>query len=318
MKQKILGIISTTAILLSLFFSSIGPCHASGYPVTITDSDGRKIVIKSPFARIISLYPAHTENLVSLGAGDTLVGISRSSRSIKGIPRGCKTVGYRDDLERLLALKPDLVIIRPMISRAHPNLVRGLEKSGITVVSLQPVSPDGLYAYWRKLGQLTGRQKEAEDMVKSFKKGVEEMRQKVATIPIQKRPRVYFEAIHRRMKTFAPGSFQIFCLESAGGINIASDAQRIRNTNIATYGKERILAKANQIDVFLAQKGRMNPVTRQDILNEPGFQVIKAIREGRIYLVDETIVSRPTLRLLQGMRQIFEILYPDKKRGGLN
>ena len=112
------------------------------------------------------------------------------------------------------------------------------------------------------------------------------------------------------MKTFAPTSMAIFALETAGGVNIAADAERMRETNIAAYGKERILAKAGQIDVYLAQSGRMNPVKKEEIVEESGFQVIKAIQEQQVFLVDEESVSRPTPGLLQGIRHIRELLYP--------
>ena len=100
----------------------------------------------------------------------------------------------------------------------------------------------------------------------------------------------------------------MFVLETAGGINIAKDAIQVRKTNIAAYGKEKILSKAAIIDVYLAQKGRMNPVTVEEIKNEPGFQVIKAIKNNRVFLIDEMIVSRPTLRLLKGINTIAGIL----------
>lgn len=64
------------------------------------------------------------------------------------------------------------------------------------------------------------------------------------------------------------------------------------------------------IDVFLAQEGRMNKVTAEIIRNEPGFQVIKAVQENQVFLVDEKLVSRPTLGLLEGIRRVLDILYP--------
>ena len=100
-------------------------------------------------------------------------------------------------------------------------------------------------------------------------------------------------------------------LETAGGINIASEARAVRRTNIAYYGKERLLSKAAQIDVYLAQSGHMNRPTVELIENEPGYQAIKAVREGQIYIIDETIVSRPTMRLLNGICDIGRILYPE-------
>ena len=130
-----------------------------------------------------------------------------------------------------------------------------------------------------------------------------------ATIAVKKR--VYFEAIHDRMRTFAPSAMPMFVLETAGGINVAADAVPHRGTNIADYGKERILSRAKQIDVYLAQSGAMNRPTISTIKNEPGFHAIKAVSNNQIFIIDEQIVSRPTLRLLKGIHEIGKILYPD-------
>ncbi len=291
-------------ILLILVLLVTGPILSLAGP--IVDSDGRVVLVEKPFIRIISLYPAHTRNLVDMGAAGQIIAVGRSDGQLPGLPR----VGFRDDPERLLALKPDLVLIRPMISRASPQLVSRLEQSGVTVVSLQPAAMDELFCYWETLGRLAGHVEDAHAMIAAFGRGLAEIKLEVDHIPLQDRKNVYFESIHRRMKTFAPGSMAIFVLESAGGINVAKDAPQVRRTNIAAYGKERILARAKQIDVFLAQKGRMNPVTVEMIKKEPGFQVIKAVRENQIFLVDEKLVSRPTLGLLEGIRTVFELLYP--------
>jgi len=280
----------------------------------IVDADGRVTVVGKPFAHIISLYPAHTRNLIDMGAAKQIVAVGRSDHQMKDLPR----VSFRDDPERLLALRPDLVLIRPMISRAYPQLVGRLVQSGVAVVSLQPSAMDELFRYWQTLGKLSGHEQEAKRMVTRFGRGLAEINRQVGRIPQAERKRVYFESIHRRMKTFAPGSMAVFVLESAGGINVAADAGQVRKTNIAAYGKEHIFVRANEIDVFLAQKGRMNSVTVEMIKNEPGFQVIKAVKNNRIYLVDEKLVSRPTLGLLQGINTVFNILYPPENQEGVD
>ena len=282
-------------------------CAASCLGITLTDSDGQIVNVRQPFSRIISLYGAHTRNLLDLGLSREILAVGRSDHQLKR-----PHLSTRDDPERFLALRPDLVLIRPMISRSHPRLIRRLRAAGVSVVSLQPASVDRLFWYWETLGKLVGRQQAAREMISRFGRELARVRRAVARIPEQRRQHVYFESIHRRMKTFAPDSMAIFVLESAGGINVAADAPRIRNTNIAAYGKERILAHADEIDVLLAQKGRMNPVTIGEIKNEPGFQVIRAVRRNRIFLVDEKLVSRPTLGLIQGMWQVFGCLYPKR------
>lgn len=281
---------------------------------SITDNDNRTLVFNKPFQRIISLYPAHTTNLIELGLDKEIVACSPSDNQLPGRP----VVRFQDDPERLLALKPDLVLIRPMISRGYPNLVRILERNNVRVVSLQPTEASELFEYWENLGKLTGREVQARDMVTTFGKRLAAITDSLRVIPQERRKRVYFEAIHRQMKTFAPTSMAMFVLESAGGINVAGDADRMRETNIAAYGKERVLAKAAQIDLYLAQSGRMNPVSVDDIVHEPGFSVIKAIRDGQVFLVSEEMVSRPTMELLDGIAFVKSLLYPDYAQEGIS
>jgi iron complex transport system substrate-binding protein len=278
-------------------------------PGVIIDQGGRTLRIDKAYQRIISLYGAHTENLFSLGLSAEIIGVSPHEVYP---PRALQkpVYSYHDDPEKFLATKPDLVLIRPMIDRGYPQLVRRLEKSGITVVSLQPGTIDEMFSYWEILGLLTGRRQRALELADHFGK-VSQYLHKL-TADIEARKRVYFEAIHSRMKTFSPDSMAIFTLQTAGGINVAADAKPVRKTNIAFYGKERILARAAEIDVYLAQYGAMNTPTVAMIRKEPGYRAIKAIRDNEIYIVDEHIVSRPTVRLLDGIFEIGKILYPDR------
>ena len=273
----------------------------------VVDRAGRRIQMSRPFVRIVSLYPAHTENLFSLGLDREIIGVS-ASETHPAAALEKPVFSYHDDPEKFLAARPDLVLIRPMIDQGYAALVRRLEKSGITVVSLQPATPDQMYRYWEALGRLTGRRKQAAEMVDHFKRRLQEIT--AVTGSISPKQRVYFEAVGRRMKTFSPDSISMFVLRAAGGVNVADDADPVRGTNIAAYGKERILSHADEIDAYIAQRGAMNRPTVASIVDEPGFSAIEAVRKGRILIVDEAVVSRPTVRLLEGVRTIALFLYP--------
>ncbi len=275
----------------------------AGLPVLTDD-----VLAEAPFARIISLYGAHTENLLVLGAANRMIGIDGQSQHLSGAS-GKMMFSYHDDPERFLAARPDVVLIRPMIERGYPKLVRRLKKSGIRVVSMQPTTVTQLDAYWEQLGHLSGQTVAARQMVFRFHRAVDDF--KALAARIERPQRVYFEAMHSKMKTFAPTAMAIFALETAGGINVAADAPVRANNNIAVYGKERLLSHAAGIDVFLSQRGAMNRISAEEIMSEPGFGVIKAVKAGRVHLVDETIVSRPTMRLLVGIYRIGRLLYPD-------
>ncbi|MFZ7125756.1 MAG: ABC transporter substrate-binding protein [Desulfobacterales bacterium] len=289
--------------LLAVWLVSVG-----AWAETVRDHSGREIRFEAPFGRIISLYGAHTENLFSLGAEASIIGVSRSE-VFPPAAADLPAFSYHDGPEKFLAAKPDLVLIRPMIERGYGTLVRQLERHGITVVSLQPADVEELIEYWRVLGRLTGRSVAADRMAASFLEAVSAFR--ALADGIEARKNVYFEAIHDRMKTFVPGSMPIFALETAGGVNVAADADQVRTTNIAFYGKERLLSKGDRIDVYLAQVGAMNRPTVEIIRSEPGYELIRAVQNGRIHLIDETTVSRPTLRLLQGIGMIGVHLYPE-------
>ena len=275
----------------------------------IVDDEGQEISFAKPFSKIISLYPAHTENLASLGCDTELIGIGESDNypeKFTSKPR----FSYRDNTEKFLAAEPDLLLIRPMISRSQPELIEKLRAIGITIVSLQPTSIDQMFSYWQKLGDLCGRNDQAQKMAKKFS---DDLTRQEALLPQNEkdRPGVYFESIHSKMKTFDPDAITMFALKIGGGNNIAVDASGRNDSNIAPYGKEKLLSKAEEIDVFLSQVGRMNRVSLTDIYSEPGFQLIKAIRTKSVCLIEEDIVSRPTMRLIDGIRQIHSCLYPN-------
>ncbi len=275
---------------------------------SLNDKKGRLIQFDRPFQRIISLYGAHTENLYYLGLDSEIIGVSIKDTYPKQVSKK-QRFSYHDGPEKFIASKADLILIRPMIDNGYTNLIERLEKSGITIASFQPANINEMYTYWLNLGKLTNKEEEAKKMVIDFKNKINTVRAFTSPIPAKKR--IYFESIHSKMKTFTKNAMPIFALESAGGINVAVDAVSSRKTNIANYGKEQILSKAEEIDVFIAQKGVMNAVNIDMIKNEPGFKIIKAIKNNQIYIIDESIVSRPVSRLYEGIITIGSFLYPD-------
>jgi len=290
---------------LFLFLFFVVPFSATAG--TLLDSSGLELSEGKGVSRIISLYPAHTENLVSLGCVDLLVGISKSDDFPESIISKPK-FSYRDNPEKFIAAAPDLILVRPMIVRAYPQLLSRLQEAGITVVSLQPRSVEEIYAYWRDLASLVGKEQDAERMVEDFKAALSQYDALNRQSGEEDKPWIYFESIHSKMKTIAPESIAAAVLAYGGGRNVAADAIARNSTNIASYGKEHILAHAPKIDIYLAQKGRMNQVSTEDIITEPGFASIKAVQQGQVYLIDEKLVSRPTMRLLLGIERVREVV----------
>ena len=147
-------------------------------------------------------------------SGRTAKNFSGSSRYETYPPQALQksVFSYREDPEKFLAVRPDLVIIRPMIDRGYPQFVSMLEKNGIKIISLQPGNIEDMYAYWEILGILSGKRQQALRMISQFKAALSDFKSLTDTKAAKKR--VYFEAIHNKMKTFTPDSMAIFALET--------------------------------------------------------------------------------------------------------
>lgn len=109
-----------------------GPAAAE--PITLRDDAGNTVTLARPAERIVTLVPSLTETVCELQACDRLVGVDRHSdwpASVKTLPQ---LGGLEDTLiERLVALKPDLVLA----ARSSRALQR-LRALGLPVLALEP------------------------------------------------------------------------------------------------------------------------------------------------------------------------------------
>lgn len=279
-------------------------------PIKITDDEGKLIEMDKPAQKIISLYSAHTENLFSLGLDQKIIGVGTIDKYPPEVENK-KVFDYRSDPENIIVEKPDLVLIRPFISKSVPDFVQALESAGITVVSLYPNNFEGFDDYIMKLGALTGKTEKAEEMLESFHKNIQEIHDK--NKDIKPKTRVFFESTKKECRTVTKDSMAAKAIEFAGGVNIAEDAEPVSKTSsIASYGPEKVLEKGEQIDVYVAQKGAMNPESSPESISaRSGYSAIKAVKEGRVYVIDEKLVSRPTFRFEQGVEELAKIFYTD-------
>ncbi|MDR1148848.1 MAG: ABC transporter substrate-binding protein [Spirochaetaceae bacterium] len=277
--------------------------------ISITDDEGNTISFDKPFARIISFYSAHTENLFTLGAGAKLIG-GHSTCDYPAAARNLPVFEYTGDPEYVIAAMPDIVLIRPFVRRHNPAYISALENAGIPVVSLYPESFGAFDEYIRRLALLSGT--DAEQKLEEFHAELRDIENKDSVI--KERLNVFFETTERETRTASPESLPALAIEISGGVNIARDAKPVTPlSSIAPYGTEKLLSRADDIDAYIVQTGAMNPARSIDTLRRrAGFLAIKAIRDGKVLFIDERIVSSPVFRYLQGVKTIAHFLYPDE------
>ncbi len=144
------------SILLHAPFSA-----AADVPFILTDDRGRSVRLNHSARRIISLSPNITELVFAAGAGDKLVGVSSYS-DYPDVAKFIPSIGDSSslDLERIVALKPDLVI-----SWGSGNKVSDidkLERLGLTVFVTEATNLEDIPRLLRKTGTLAGTLEIAE------------------------------------------------------------------------------------------------------------------------------------------------------------
>ncbi len=277
--------------------------------ISFVDDEGQIISLDKPAERIISFYSAHTENLYSLGAGEQVLG--GHTTCVYPVEAEEKAIyDYKGDPEIVIAAEPDVVIIRPHISRSTPEFIEALKSAGITVVSLYPESMEVFPEYIKKLAMLTGTEVTARKLLEQFDADIAAIHE--LTSRLSDKQTVFFESTEDNVRTAAKGSMPALAIEYAGGINIAQGAEPIKKgSSIAEYGAEKVLENGDKIDIYISQRGAMNAgADLSSITERPGLDTVKAVKEGKVFVIDEKLISSPTFRFYKGVREIARFMYP--------
>jgi iron complex transport system substrate-binding protein len=262
----------------------------------ITDDRGQEISLAAPPQRIVSLYGGLTETLTALGAGDRVVARIQGDDTQKNIP----TVGthLQPNVEMILALKPDLVV-QGGVPKGMPAL-RRLEAEGVPVAMFAPRDFPGLFSVIQRLGALTGRREAATALNQGMEERLKDVARRVAG---RKPPRVFFEVRYHNLLAAGRGSMVNDIINRAGGQNIIESPQKL-----APFGLEALIQA--QPEVYVIQQGPMNR-SPEDIYTRPYFQELRAVKERRVLLVEESLFSRPGPRSAEAVEQLARFLHPD-------
>ena len=269
--------------------------------VRVIDDAGQVISLKEPARRIISLYGGYSEILFAMGLGDRLVARTRADRFPSAILNK-PSVGthLRPNMELLLGLKPDLIIQGSGRKHGH-EAIRQIQQSGLTVASFQPTSFEELFSVILKLGILTASKEEAGLLVQRLQDRLQLLRQRLDQN--ERRPTVFFEVRYPNLLGAGQRSIVNDVILKAGGINCLPNNKKLVRINIETligYNPE----------VYVVQKGPMNR-NPGDPTSRPNFQVIEAVQQGRVLVVDEYLFSRPGPRSVDAAEKLAAFLHPD-------
>jgi iron complex transport system substrate-binding protein len=284
----------------------------AAFPITVTDGLGRRVTVPAPPQRIVSLAPSHTEGLFAIGAGDKVVGVTTYDNYPPQVQRLEQVGGYvakTISVEKILSLKPDLVLCRGLIQKP---VIEVLERLGIPAVAIEPADVDEVYAAILLGGQLTGHLQQATQVVEAMRQRVTHLREKVATIPPMQRVTVFYKAYDEPLLTAGPSTFIGHMITMAGGINIFAELTE----SYPQVSAEEVLRRNPAVILSPASAGV--PFSSTWAQRHPGWRHIDAIKHQRFYLLDDDLISRPGPRLVAGLEVMVQTLYPDLLPEGLH
>lgn len=262
------------------------------------------------YKRIVSLYPGHTDNIIALGGGGRLVAISKNDAPevLPNLPRLTMKTGA----EKILALRPDLVIIRTLVEQQNPELKKVLTRSGVRVEVIDPPSWNGFDEYLMKLAPLVGSSpQKAQKKLNNLRSVIIAKTANAKKKNGNKTPSVFIEATEKEIHTCAPDSWAAHLIELAGGENAAKSAVPSRKgSSIAPWGAEKALKlAASGLNIYLIQNGVMNASDRETFMKRPWSAAFKNVK---VSVVRESYLSRPSLLgLEQGGKMLIKIFYEE-------
>jgi iron complex transport system substrate-binding protein len=303
MKLFRLFVAITVIGLLGLTGCSQASSQRTPSSATYTDDIGRTVQIQGIPQRIISLSPSNTEMVYALGLQDKLVGVTSYDNYPPDVKNKTVVSDYSTtDMEKIVNAKPDLVLA----DNIHKNdAVPALEKLGITVYTITADNIDMFFNDLKVLGQITGKTKEADDLVSNLKSRIQVVADKTAKLTDPQRPRVLFVTWHDPIWTAGSETMIQYLINQAGGSNIASDLK-----GYVTITLETAIQRNPQIIIVMSSMGTQN-TSLDFIKSNDQFQSTDALKNNQVYEIDVDIFGRTTPRIVDGLETLAKLVHPE-------
>jgi iron complex transport system substrate-binding protein len=269
---------------------------SAGPVVTITDDASRTVTIEGVPQRIVSLAPANTEIVYSLGIIDRLVGVTTWDDYPAQVERIAKVGDFTTpNIEAIAAAKPDLILVTGGV---QADVLAKLEDVGAKVVVVDPQTLEGVYSAIGMVAKVTGTTAKGDVVVAGMKKDLTTITSKLAGL---KPVKAFIEIGWNPLFTAGPGTLLDDMLVKAGGKNVVTE------TGYVGYSVEQLLS--DQPKVYLGTFSSIGDPGA--FVKRPGYSALSAVKAGRVYPVDDNVVSRPGPRIVEGVREIAFALHPD-------
>jgi len=278
----------------------------AAFPLTITDSAGRQVSIAKEPKKLVLLSPSVTEIVFALGQGNKIAAVDQFSdfpAEAKSLPKIGGSSG-KFNFEQIVALNPDLVL---GAGTTAPDNLKKLEELKLTVVIIgsRKTTIEGALKEIALTGQVIGAPAQAQQVTDAMQKKLDALKAKAATA--KTKPKVFWELDATDVNkpfTVGPGNFVNDIIALAGGENIFSKA----TTEFPQVSAEQVVA-ANPDVIILSDFAY--GITVESVKARKGWDVIAAVKNNKIFPIDDNLVSRPGPRVVDGLEAALKLIHPE-------
>lgn len=246
---------------------------------TLTDDLGRSVTVPDHPQRLVCLMPNLVDDVYALGASSDVIGVPDYTK----YPAEAKTkptVGLplSPSLETIVSLHPDLVLASGDLNREET--VKDFQKLSIPIFMVRARGIEGIYESLASLGRALNREQEAAKLVGALRERERAVRQRVAGKPVVN---VLMPIWYDPIVTIGKDAYITDLIEIAGGHSVTSDVPE----EWPEVSLEAALARSP--GALLLVRGSKMSV--EVLRTRPGWLTMPAVRNNRIYYVDERIES---------------------------
>ncbi len=261
-----------------------------------------------PF-RLVSLVPAVTEMLFSIGAGDDVVGVSSYDRFPPEALTKPKVGALVDpDFERILSLRPTLVVVYA----TQIDLIARLDRARIATFRYELAGLADVTATIRTLGDRIGRAARAREVADGIERDLAAVRRSVAGQPRPRAVLIFGREAGTLRGIYASGGigFMHDMLEAAGGDDIFADIKR-QNLQATT---EMLLTRAPEviIEAYASEGWPPERVAREREVWR-ALPSLPAVKSGRVRVLADDRLSIPGPRVAEGVKLLAAVLHDASK-----
>lgn len=271
--------------------------------VSVTDDAQHAVSLDQPARRIVSLAPHTTELLFAVGAGPRVIGVSEYSdypEQAQKIP----SVGnvFALDVERLLALQPDLVVVWGTGNGAA--VADKLRKLHLNVYQSDPHDYDGIATSMERLAILAGTPATGQAAAATFRQRLDGLRKTYRQAPGTRPVTVFYQIWRNPLMTLNDTHMVSAAIRLCGGENIFGKLRGIS----PTVNVEAVL-KANPEVIMTTDAEKQEALA--DWLR---FTKLAAIEKSNLYVVKADWIDRSGPRILDGTEAVCKDLDNARKK----